>query len=54
MTFTADRISNHYLVKVMAPLLMIVLLSQVVFWLSPSEGGSQLGVAVTSFLTVIA
>ncbi|MDA9830852.1 hypothetical protein N9C66_05890 [Akkermansiaceae bacterium] len=54
MTFTADRISNHYLVKVMAPLLMIVLLAQVVFWLSPSEGGSQLGVAVTSFLTVIA
>lgn len=38
----------------MIPLLMIVLLSQVVFWLSPSEGGSQLGVAVTSFLTVIA
>ncbi|MEP4076339.1 hypothetical protein [Haloferula sp.] len=52
--FTAQRLSNHYVVKVIAPLLMIVLLSWVVFWLNPSEGGSQLGVAVTSFLTVIA
>lgn len=54
MTFSAKRIANHYLVKVIAPLLLIVLLSQLVFWLSPSEGASQLGVAVTSFLTVIA
>jgi hypothetical protein len=52
--FEAERLSNHYLVKVVAPLLMIVLLSWVVFWLNPAEGGSQLGVAVTSFLTVIA
>ena len=52
--FTANRLSNHYVVKVIAPLLMIVALSWVVFWLDPSEGGSQLGVAVTSFLTVIA
>ena len=54
MRFTAKRLSNHYMIKVIAPLLMIVLLSWVVFWLNPSEGGSQLGVAVTSFLTMIA
>ena len=54
LTFTASRLSNHYMIKVVAPLLMIVLLSWVVFWLNPSEGGSQLGVAVTSFLTMIA
>ena len=54
LIFTANRLSNHYVVKVIAPLLMIVALSWVVFWLDPSEGGSQLGVAVTSFLTVIA
>lgn len=53
-TFTAERLSQHYLVKVIAPLLMIVALSWVVFWLDPSEGGTQLGVAVTAFLTVIA
>jgi len=52
--FTAARHSNHYVIKIIAPLLMIVILSWVVFWLDPSEGGSQLGVAVTSFLTVIA
>ena len=54
LSFTAERLSNHYMMKVVAPLLMIVLLSWVVFWLNPSEGGSQLGVAVTSFLTMIA
>ncbi|MEM1084608.1 MAG: hypothetical protein AAGI48_10900 [Verrucomicrobiota bacterium] len=54
LRFTAERLSTHYMIKVIAPLLMIVLLSWVVFWLNPSEGGSQLGVAVTSFLTVIA
>ena len=53
-SFTAERLSTHYLVKVIAPLLMIVALSWVVFWLDPGEGGSQLGVAVTAFLTVIA
>lgn len=52
--FTAERLSNHYLIKVIAPLLMIVTLSCVVFWLDPREGGSQLGVAMTTFLTVIA
>lgn len=54
LSFTAERLSQHYIIKVIAPLLMIILLSWVVFWLSPTEGGSQLGVAVTSFLTVIA
>jgi hypothetical protein len=53
-SFTARRLSNHYLIKIIAPLLMIAVLSGVVFWLDPTEGGSQLGVAVTAFLTVIA
>jgi hypothetical protein len=52
--FTAKRLSNHHLVKIIAPLLMIVILSWVVFWIDPKDGGSQLGVAVTSFLTMIA
>ncbi len=53
-SFTAERLSNYILIKVIAPLLMIIILSMVVFWLDPKEGGSQLGVAVTSFLTMIA
>ena len=52
--FTADRISSHYLIKIIAPLLLIVMLSWLVFWLDPREGGSQLGVAITTFLTMIA
>jgi hypothetical protein len=52
--FTAERLSTHHLIKVIAPLLLIVMLSWLVFWLDPKEGGSQLGVAVTTFLTVIA
>ena len=52
--FTAERLSNHHLIKIITPLLLIVIMSWVVFWLDPSAGGSQLGVAVTSFLTVIA
>lgn len=54
LVFTAKRLSYHHVIKIVAPLLLIVFLSQLVFWLSPSDGGSQLGVAVTSFLTVIA
>jgi hypothetical protein len=53
-SFTAKRLSNHHLIKNIAPLLMIVILSWVVFWLDPKDGGTQLGVAVTSFLTMIA
>ena len=53
MTFTAKRISTYYMIKSIAPLLMILALSWVVFWLDPSEG-AQLGVAVTTCLTVIA
>jgi hypothetical protein len=54
LNFSAKRLSNHYVIKVIAPLLMILMLSWVVFWLDPSAGDSQLGVAVTCFLTVIA
>lgn len=52
--FEARRLSNHFVIKVVAPLLMIAVLSGVVFWLDPKDGASQLGVAVTACLTVIA
>lgn len=54
LQFDAHRRSFNHVVKNIAPLLMIVILSTLVFWLDPKDGGSQLGVAVTSFLTVIA
>lgn len=54
LIFTGDRLVHHYAIKTLAPLFMIVCLSWVVFWIDPCEGGSQLGVAVTAFLTMIA
>lgn len=52
--FEATRLSNHFLIKYIAPLLLIAVLSGVVFWLDPKDGSSQLGVAMTACLTVIA
>lgn len=52
--FQAARQVQHYLVKVMLPLLLIVLMSWTVFWIDPTNGGSQISVAVTSMLTLIA
>jgi hypothetical protein len=52
--FDAERIYTHYLVKFVVPLLLIVMMSWVVFWIDPAESGSQLSVAVTVVLTLIA
>lgn len=45
--FDAKRIYTHYLVKFVVPLVLIVMMSWVVFWIDPVESGSQLSVAVT-------
>ena len=52
--FEARRIYNHYLIKFVVPLVLIVMMSWVVFWIDPEESGSQLSVAVTVVLTLIA
>jgi hypothetical protein len=53
-TFVGERISRHYFIKYIIPLILIVAMSWVVFWIDPAEGASQLGVSVTSVLTLIA
>ncbi len=53
-TFDASRIYTHYLVKFVVPLILIVMMSWVVFWIDPLESGSQLSVSVTVVLTLIA
>jgi len=50
----AWRLPQHYLAKVFLPLLLIVLMSWSVFWIDPTLGASQISVAVTSMLTLIA
>ena len=53
-SFEAERIFTHYVVKYIIPLFLIVMMSWVVFWIDPTEAGSQLSVAVTATLTLIA
>lgn len=53
-SFDAKRIYNHYVIKYIVPLILIVMMSWIVFWIDPEESGSQLSVAVTAALTLIA
>lgn len=52
--FIASRDTRHYIWKVILPLLLIVIMSWGVFWIDPSNAGTQIGVATTSMLTLIA
>ena len=52
--FTAERDSGHYVWKVILPLVLIVGMSWIVFWIHPSSSGTQISLAVTSMLTLIA
>jgi hypothetical protein len=52
--FTAERESGYYVIKVIIPLLLIIAMSWVVFWIDPTESGTQIGVATTTMLTLIA
>jgi hypothetical protein len=52
--FKASRRAQHYVLKVMFPLLLIVLMSWAVFWIDPSQTAPQVSVAITSMLTLIA
>jgi hypothetical protein len=52
--FTASRNVEHYILKVILPLILIVMMSWSVFWIDPVTSNSQISVAVTSMLTLIA
>jgi len=54
LIFYAKRHASHYIWKVILPLVLIVMMSWVVFWIDPSESGAQIGVGTTSMLTLIA
>lgn len=50
----AKRYNAYYIVKVILPLFLIVAMSWIVFWIDPEQAGTQIGVATTSMLTLIA
>ena len=52
--FKATRLVQHYIAKVIIPLLLIVVMSWAAFWLEPSMGSTKASIAVTSMLTLIA
>ena len=52
--FTASRNVQYYIFKVILPLVLIVIMSWTVFWIDPIHSNSQISVAVTSMLTLIA
>ena len=53
-SFEAERRLHHYVIKAIVPLCLIVIMSWVVFWISPDQVPNQLSVAVTTVLTLIA
>lgn len=52
--FLAKRDIEYYVWKVILPLLFIVMMSWTVFWIDPSNASTQIAVATTSMLTLIA
>jgi len=52
--FTASRNVQNYILKVIFPLVLIVMMSWAGFWIDPVNANSQISVAVTSMLTLIA
>jgi hypothetical protein len=53
-SFEAERKSEYFVVKVILPLILIVAMSWIVFWIDPKESGIQISVAITTMLTLIA
>ena len=54
LSIEVERKYGYFVTKVILPLVLIVMMSWVVFWIDPKESGTQIGVAVTTMLTLIA
>jgi len=52
--FTAKRLVKYYLMKIILPLIFIVMMSWIVFWIDPENSSSQIAASITSMLTLIA
>ncbi len=49
-----QRNSGFYIFKVMVPLFLITIASWSVFWINPQEFSTQIGIAFTNLLTIVA
>jgi hypothetical protein len=52
--FEAKRKQGYFVAQIIVPLILIVMMSWVIFWVDPKESGTDIGVAVTCMLTLIA
>ena len=52
--FVAKRKLGFYIWKIILPLILIVMMSWIVFWINPEQFALQIGVSTTSMLTLIA
>ena len=53
-TLEVERYASFFILKVILPLILIVAMSWMVFWIDPSLAAPQISVAVTAMLTLIA
>lgn len=54
LSLDVKRDTNYFKYKVILPLILIVMMSWMVFWIDPSLVASQISVSVTAMLTMIA
>ncbi len=54
MFLTMKRNSGYHLINFILPLVMIICMSWIVFWIPPSNTGPRVSVSVTSMLTLVA
>jgi hypothetical protein len=54
LSVEARRKYGYFVIKVIIPLVLIVMMSWVVFRIDPKESGTQISVAITTMLTLIA
>lgn len=54
LSLELERISSYFILKVILPLMLIVAMSYLVFWIDPSLAATQISVSVTAMLTLIA
>lgn len=51
--FLLQRRLGYYMIQLYLPCIFLVMLSWIVFWMSPDNGGDRLTVGITCILTIV-
>lgn len=52
-SFLLQRRLGYYMIQLYLPCIFLVMLSWIVFWMSPDNGGDRLTVGITCILTIV-